>query len=421
MTDRDRLLLLPDPGAAEREAEFLDRVESIVPFVREKALEAEELRHLPESTLSVIEETGMFRLHAPLVYGGLQLGLNAHVQAARMLAQGDLSTAWVASFLTLGSYNVAKRRKEQQDLIFGENPSVRTCGTQHYSKGSTIIRDGDSYVINGRWGFASGVHNARYVGVTVPVEGPADRPESRLVPEEERPGRISALVPVDKVQIADVWYMSGMKATGSQDVVIDNLRLDPIYITDYRENVEMENPGSKLHPDFPMLRYSLHHVIWTTHAAYVLGAAERAVEYFRTEIAGRRSLPFGSGRLIESQIVQRNYAEARHIVDTSRVLFDHRIRTIVDIYERGQEPDWDLRAYLNIDTVGMIREAARAVQIVARMSGGSMHKSNNELDRIQRDIEVLQNHSSGDWDFHAQTSGRVQLGLGLGERPGEFF
>jgi len=409
----DTPVLYPmDPGVEQREREFLDRVREIVPYVREHALEAEKLRHLPEETLRKIQDTGMFRLHAPLSYGGLQLGLNAHAQAARLLAQGDLSTAWSASFLTLGSLRVSKRSKALQDRIFGEQIDVLSCGTNQAREGASIEQQPDGrYLVNGRWAFASAIHNARYVEVTLPYKRN----------EQGQEQRIAALIPTDKVQIIDVWHMSGMQGTGSNDILIENVLLDPEMVTAYELRNESTNPGTELHPDHPFLRYSTHHVVFALHAAYVLGAAERAVEYFRTEIAPKRQRPWGTGPLIESPVVQKNYGEARYEVETAGVLLDYQIQLIADHYAHGVEPDWDTRAYLNTSSVGIIRQAAQAIQIVARMSGGSMHRSYNELDRLQRDVEVLMNHSSGDWDFHAESSGRVQLGLGLGTRPDTFF
>lgn len=399
-----------DVDAVRRETDFLERVRNIVPLVRENALEAEALRYLPEATMQAIEDTGMFRLHTPLVYGGLQLGLNAHAQAARLLAQGDLSTAWVASFLATGCLRLATRGKAQQDAIFGRSPDVRTCGTAQAREGSSIVRDGDGYVVNGRWGFTSGVLNADTVEVIT----------TRL-DEDDKTHFTAALVPRERIEIDDVWHMSGMKATGSQDILIDNVRIDPEYVTDYDENEARFNPGRDIHPDYSFLRYPIFYVTWTLHAAYILGSAERAVEYFRTEIAPKRKRPFTSDPLIMSPIVQRNFAEARNIVETGAVLFEHRIQTLIDLYENGIDPDWDRRAYLNTDATGIMRSSAEAIRIVARMSGGSMHRSGNELDRAQRDVEVLMNHGSAEWDYHAEYSGRVQLGLGLGARSALFF
>lgn len=409
MTEQDRPPQA-DPDAAQREADFLDRVRSIVPLVREKALEAEELRCLPESTMQAIEETGMFRLHTPLVYGGLQLGLNAHAQAARLLAQGDVSTAWVASFLATGGLRLVTRSKEQQDAIFSVSPDVRTCGSGQAREGSSIVKDGDSYIVNGRWGFASGVLNADTVEVIIGAANGQGQAKAEFT---------AALIPTDRIQIDDVWHMSGMKATGSQDVLIDNVRIEPKWVSQYNETYT--KTSAPQHPDYALLRCPIQHIIWTLHAAYILGPAERALEYFRTDIAPRRKRPFTTEPLIESPVVQRNYGEARYLVETSAVLFDHRIKTIVDLYENGLDPDWDLRAYLNTEAVGIMRSAAQAIQIVARMSGGTMHRSNNELDRAQRDVEVLMNHASADWDTHAESSGRVQLGLGLGKRSESFF
>ena len=399
--------------AAAREEEFLQKVRAIVPNIRARAAEAEEVRQIPEESMEELMETGIFRLHTPLKYGGLQLGLTAHVEAMRLIGQGCISTAWATSFLTHSANRVAKLEPEFQDRLFSENPNILSCGTNQPQPGVSLEKQADgSYILNGRWSFASGIMNARYVEVSLPLGRTETNAETR----------ITATVPRHQVEIVDVWNMSGMRGTGSQDIQFTNVVVPAEMVHTYEKRALTVNPGTQLYPDFPFLRYPYHQVVWAAHAAYVLGGAEHALEIFREEIAPRKKRPWGTGKAIDSPITHAAYGAAAHKIRTAALILEAEVRDVVETYAKpGSDLTYEQRAYLNMDAVAAIHLCQEAVQILARMSGGSIHRVGHALDRIQRDIEVLMNHSSGDWSFHSEYAGRVLLGLGLGNRPEELF
>lgn len=400
-------------AAAQREAELLEKVRNLIPNIRARAEETEQIRQIHPETMQELLDAGVFRLHSPLKYGGLQLGLNAHVQVMRLIGRGCISTSWATSFLTHSANRVAKLEPEFQDRLFSENPNILSAGTnQPHPNASLEQQPNGSYLLNGRWSFASGVMNARYVEVSLPRGRTATNAETRL----------TATVPRDHVEIIDVWNVSGMRGTGSQDIQFTNVVVPEEMVHVYEKRAASVNPGTQLYPDFPFLRLPYHQVVWAAHAAYVLGGAEHALEIFHDEVAPRKRRPWGTGKAIDSPITHTTYGEAAHKIRTASLILEAEVREVVDAYaEEDGELSYEQRAYLNMDAVAAIHLCQEAVQILARMSGGSMHRVGNAMDRIQRDIEVLMNHSSGDWAFHSEYAGRVLLGLGLGNRPEELF
>jgi 3-hydroxy-9,10-secoandrosta-1,3,5(10)-triene-9,17-dione monooxygenase len=53
--------------------EYLDRVRSLLPALRERASRAEQLRRLPDETFADFQEAGLFRALQPSRYGGYEL------------------------------------------------------------------------------------------------------------------------------------------------------------------------------------------------------------------------------------------------------------------------------------------------------------------------------------------------------------
>lgn len=412
MSNTTELLDTP-AAAAERQELFLARIRALVPALRERAAEAEELRRIPDATMDDLLAAGMFRLHTPLRYGGLQLGLRAHVEAARIIAQGCIATAWASSFLTHSANRIAKLDHDLQDRIFGESPDVLSCGTNQYHPGSTLTERADGqWILNGRWSFASGVMNARYVEVSLPNGRTRDGAETR----------ITAMVPRDQVEIVDTWHTLGMRGTGSQDIQFRDVLVPADMVHTYAKRALTVNPGTERYPDFEFLRYPYHQVVWAAHAAYLVGGAEHALEIFRTQIAPKKNRPWGTGPIIDSPITHQKYGEAASKIRTAGLILDAEVALVEETYAaEGSDLTMEQRAYLNMDAVAAIGLCGEAVQLLARMSGGSIHRTGHPLDRIQRDVETLMNHSSGDWSFHSEYAGRVLLGLGLGNRPEELF
>lgn len=400
-------------AAAEREAAFLERIRAILPGIRARANEAEALRQMPEETVAELTEAGAFRLHTPLKYGGLQLGLRAHTEMGRLLGSACVATAWATSFLAHSATRLAKLDPEFQARIFSETPDLRSCGTNQQRPGCSLVEQEDgTWLLNGQWMFASGVMNARYVEISLPYG------RNELGAEL----RVAAMVPRDKVEIVDTWHVSGMSATGSQDIKFTDVVIPANMVNRYEKRAASRHAAADLHPDYPLMRYPYHQIVWAAHASYVIGAAERAVEIYREEVAPNKKRPWGTGPAIESPIVHHMFGEAAEKVRVARIVMDREVKDVEDTYA---QPDGDLtyeqRAYLNMDAVYAIHLAQEAAAQVVRMSGGNIHRKGTEMDRILRDLETLMNHSSGDWAFHSEYAGRVLLGLGLGNRPEELF
>lgn len=400
-------------AAAERQEAFLDQIRALVPALRERAAESEALRRIPDATMEDLLAAGMFRLHTPLRYGGLQLGLRAHVEAARIIAQGCIPTAWAASFLTHSANRIAKLDHALQDRIFSESPDVLSCGTNQYHPGASLVEQPNGeWLLNGRWSFASGVMNARYVEVSLPNGRTRSGAETR----------ITAMIPRDQVEIVDTWETLGMRGTGSQDIQFRDVAVPADMVHTYEKRALTVNPGTELYPDFEFLRYPYHQVVWAAHAAYLVGGAEHALEIFRTQVAPKKQRPWGTGPAIQSAITHQKYGEAASKIRTAGLILDAEVSLVEDTYAvEGGDLTMNQRAYLNMDAVAAIHLCADAVQLILRMSGGSVHRTGHPLDRIQRDVETLMNHSSGDWSFHSEYAGRVLLGQGLGNRPEELF
>ena len=71
----------------QRDAQtVLAAIDDVLPRLRERAPEAEELRRLPDANIADLEEAGFFKLLQPEQWGGLQCDPTIFFEAVRRIA-----------------------------------------------------------------------------------------------------------------------------------------------------------------------------------------------------------------------------------------------------------------------------------------------------------------------------------------------
>lgn len=384
------------------QARLIDDLEALVPGIRARSAEGEQLRRLPDATVEELLATGIMRMHVPPRFGGLGLNVDALFDVATTLARADTSTAWTATFLAAHNAALARFPLQTQEEVFGDRGYALAAGSFHPLPGTNGVREGDALRVTGRWDFCSGVMHSDWVFVDVPVADPDGGPPSRCV----------CVVPVEDLTVHDVWQMAGMRATGSNDVSLDDVLIPAHRILPTPVFHGSATPGVALHPEFPFLRMPFYRAASIFHAGFVIGSAERALEVFRDEIAPTRRRQINTGALIDSPLTHSRYAKAAHQLRIARLLSAWHVSEAIDLYDaRGLEQPLADRAGMRLSSVGSIAAAAEAIELVVRVGGGSLFKHGNELERIHRDLGVLLNHNTGDEDFHTELAGRVLLGL----------
>ena len=95
--------------------------------------------------------------------------------------------------------------------------------------------------LDGRWQWATGIVHADWV-----IAGAFDR-------DGERPRAMFFALPRADVEVEDTWYVDGMAATGSRDVVITDRFVPEERGVDIPDMLNGRGPGGRLH-DGPLYR-----------------------------------------------------------------------------------------------------------------------------------------------------------------------
>lgn len=397
----------PAQGLSKEGDAFIERVRAIVPALRARADAEEKARNLSKETIKDLRDTGVIHMHVPKEFGGGDLGFWEHYEMSYLVSQGSASAGWVASFLAQCAIWIRKYSPEVQAQVFSDPDYNGCCGTNQAREGSNVRKVDGGWILNGRWGFSSGCMHSTWAVVSVPHE------------LDGRKTRMFCLVPMREMAIDDMWFTTGLCATASNDILAKDVFIPDERVQDMETYISAEAPGVKADPNNDLSRCPIFRIAALGHPAYPLGAAHRALEIFKTDILPRRARYWGGGPLMQSETIHRIfgacYAKLRAAEMMQREVVEGTIAGLHNGFTLEDRADLTLLSATAVDW------AADAVAEIVRQAGGSIHFAGEELDRINRDMLMLGNHSTGDVNYAEETCGRVLLGLGLQGRIPAFF
>ncbi|KUO16765.1 oxidoreductase [Streptomyces dysideae] len=175
---------------------------------RRDARAAQRDRRLTDGTVAAVANAGFARHFVPRRWGGDEGTFAEVFRAAAGVGEGCASAAWCAVLWAAHGRFAALLPEEGQKEIWGEGPDVRIAAALMPPSGSAS-RVSRGWLLQGEWDLTSGVDHAQWMLLAAPE---ADEPG--------RPVRVFA-VPRRRVTVHDTWNATGLRATGSNTVVLD--------------------------------------------------------------------------------------------------------------------------------------------------------------------------------------------------------
>ena len=186
---------------------LVNRTVALKSLLAANSREAERLRRPVDAVWEALRASGIFYHFVPKIYGGLEFGVDAFIDAMLPLAEGCSSTGWVASFCVEHNWMLAHFSKELQDETFGAGfPYIIAPGVTFPPGIVTPVAGG--YRVTGQWKWGTGVMHADWILAAA------------MLPNGPRPHLYFIAVPAEQAIVVDTWHMDGMIGTGSNDVVM---------------------------------------------------------------------------------------------------------------------------------------------------------------------------------------------------------
>ncbi len=384
-------------ASAAGRADMLNRARELVPVLRARATEAERLRRMPDETVADFRAANFYRALQPARYGGLELPFGVHTEFSVELARGCASSSWHAIIIACHAWVAGMFPPDAQEELWADDPTT-LISTSFRPDGATVERDGEAMRISGRWKFSSGVDNCAWVMLTLPVPpiSGGGRPEPHL-----------ALVPLTECTVEDTWYASGLTATGSNDVVVEDLVVPAHRLLDFMAIRGGPSPGSAVNPGY-LYRLPMYGMFSFNLVGCAIGAARGAIEALIERIRDRDSIT--GARIAELSSAQLRIAESQAEIDAATALMLRNLDEINRLGRAGEVQSLDDRVRYRRDNAFAAQLSARAVDRIYPLLGGAGLASDDPIQRAWRDVHAIGQHIALIWDLQGGLWGAVALG-----------
>ncbi|MEP6938757.1 MAG: acyl-CoA dehydrogenase family protein [Rudaea sp.] len=386
-SDQDRLL----------RNELIERATALVPLLRRNAEQTDRERRVVDENIGALQQAGMFRLLVPRRYGGHQIGMRANLDIVSILAEGCGASAWVVNLINNCAWFIGLMPTRTQDEIFGTDPDARAAGV--FAPSAQTQRVDGGLIASGRWYWASGSLHANWAMLGL-IE---HSPNGKLVDQ------YLAFAPMDQLTIEQTWYASGMRGTGSNCLIAEN-----VFIPDHHMiSLPAAVSGKYLteHTEETLYRSAFAPVIALILAGPQLGLA-RAAQKHVIEMATQRNIPYTIyERQVDSPAFQLQIASAAMQIDSAHL---HAYRAADDIDNaaaNGAYLDYATRARVRADAGYVARMVTEAISTLLSAHGAGSFAEANPLQRIWRDANTAARHAFVLPPVCEELYGKVLLGV----------
>lgn len=380
-----------------RYAEVCDRAVGLAPVLAARASKTEQLRRLPEETISELHEAGLFRILQPRRVGGSELPYDALVRVTATLAQACGSTAWVLANLANHHFMLALWPAEAQGEVWGANADALIGSALMFPPGHATKTAG-GYRLTGHWKFSSGIDACTWTMLGGIASADGELPDYRVF-----------LLPARDYRVVDTWHAAGLRGTGSNDIEVAE-----VFVPEHRTlAVELMKgcaaPGAAVNPA-PLFRLPVFDMFPYVVAATALGIAQGAIESF-TEDTRHRVTSYSTTLLADHATTQVRLGEAAAAAEAAELLLLSNCQRAMDVAREARVPTTAEKIQLRRDGAYAARLCTRAVDLLFEAGGAEFLYEQKMMQRAFRDVHAVQSHYALAWDIAASLAGKFMLGI----------
>lgn len=385
-----------DELASLTPAGLIDRMRALKPLIASRAAAAEQARKPDDEVWAALRASGYFYIYVPRRFGGLEFDPDTYISATLEIAEACPSTAWTACFAAEHNWLIAQLPEATQAEVWRRTPYAIAPSCAFPPGTATPVEGG--YRLSGRWKWGTVVMHADWLLLNALEPMPDGPPILRMM-----------LLPAAAATILDTWHMAGMAATGSNDILVEDMfvpedwQFPLLPVRSGRGNGRaVHGPGFYGSPMLPNL--------CVTAAIPALGAA-RAAARLCAERLKVHVKPGLSGATVEKPAAQMRLARAdllaRSAERTIRAAATENLR-VGEIDEPDQTTE---RIRLRAEVALAVQQCVEAVRTCCEAVGSSVYALDNPMQRFLRDVQVMQSHIVYDLDLATELHGRAMVGL----------
>ncbi|WP_045824601.1 oxidoreductase [Williamsia herbipolensis] len=376
--------------------DVLARVTELLPLIKEHSAENEKERRVDPVVIEALREAGAFRLAAPRRHGGLEAGLESMLELSALIAEADGGPSWVTTLSNIQSWSTCLYPTQTVDEIYADGPDVVMCGV--VTPGGTARKVDGGYRVTGKWPYASASLHAEWMGGGVWV----------LDEDVDEEDQAMVLLPRADAGVDDTWYVAGMRASGSNTIVAED-----VFVPEHRLiSMLPVISGTYMadHPESAFYRSAFGAMLVMVLVGPQLGLG-RAALHLATTKAATKSLAYTNIECqAESVAFQLLIAEAATKIDTAHL---HAFRAADDVRRYAEAniyPDFTARARMRTDSAVALKSINSVINTLLDASGAGSFAEVNAMQRIWRDSNVAARHAVMLPQVSMETYGKALLG-----------
>lgn len=368
------LLTPTDTSGAVREAAAL---------AARHAADADLARRLPGEVVEALVAAGFARHFVPVRWGGRAGGFEELLDTVSTVGEGCTSAAWIAT-VTSGAarMGVCLPEEGQRELWSGGADTV-VVGALGPTGRATPVPGG--WRLTGQWPLVSGVDFADWTLACA------------LASVREHETALFFAVPRRDYRVADTWFNVGMRATGSNTLIAEDVFV-PEHRAVAREDIWR---GRAVGSDARCHTAPLRAISGPLFAAPALGAARAAVRAWSARMAAR-----------PGPAVQGVLARAEGDIEGAALLLHRAARTADDGLRGEKEHTRAPR-----DSALAADHLVDAVERLFRSAGSGAQAQDEPLQRIWRDVHCVASHAALRFETAGNAHGGQLLGAGEAGAP----
>ncbi len=329
----------------------------------------DETGEFPFANFEALHEAGLLGLVTGIQHGGLGGGLTEALAVVSAIARGEPSTALVLSMHYNQHYairasgkwpkhlvdRVTKASREGVALINAAQVEPRVGSPSHGTPPETVARKvGNEWRITGHKTYATGIPLLRWVSVLAITDEPEPRLGSFLVPTS-----------ADGIRVEKTWNATGMRATNSDDLILDDVAIPLEDVLDMAPASE----GIKRDERLGAWYFSLVPAIYDGAAR---GARDWLIDFTSKRAPASLGAPLSTVPRIQDGIGQ---------IEVWLTVNQRLLRSIAEDFDAGRPFGQDAAAVKHI----VMENAIAATTLALELGGNPGISRDNPLERHHRD------------------------------------
>jgi 3-hydroxy-9,10-secoandrosta-1,3,5(10)-triene-9,17-dione monooxygenase len=329
---------------------------------------------------------GFYHLFRPRMFGGYEFSVTEFMRVVRELAQGDMATAWSVTLGAGHNLQVASWWPEAvQREVFVDG--MHFVAPMTVAPGGTLARDGDGWVLNGKFQYASGqAYATHFVGHAIdPSTG----------------GWSTFITPRSTWTVLDDWGTTlGLRGSGSHSLAFTDVHVPDRFVLEGRLQHDMTfeggSPGLHLHGN-PLYNGRTLGFFALELVSIVIGGVRGAIDEFAALMPEKRTfLPPFSLRSEDARY-QSWYGAAVSRVMAAEAIAD-RVGDLIGEYSQreasgGAPFSVQEDHMLNALTYQAMSLCWNVMQdTIFKTAGTSASHTGSRLERVWRDVSQAWGH-----------------------------